>query len=438
MSFARLAPSSTLFHKLSQTFRFISSPFRTAMANATATAAQTTTPRVLVCRPDTISFPSSLDGAAAYTDPETENAIALAAAHLLPPTSSVVVFPTETVYGLGANALDAAATARIFATKGRPADNPLIVHVSSRAMLASLLPDAYAPSRAYEALMRAFWPGALTLLFPYRRGAVPALVTAGQPTVAVRMPSHAVARAVIARAGVPIAAPSANSSGKPSPTRAGHVVRDLGAKVEIVLDGGACEVGLESTVVDGLGADGVLRVLRPGGVTVEAMERVLAEAMGGEGGEVPRVWVHRRDYVDEEVERAPTTPGMKYSHYSPSVPVTLLHTSSAPPVGAEPVAASDFFASLGGAKVGLMASEGSRLAAHARDAASGGVEWVWFPLGSVDEPAVSAQRLFDGLLTLEEKGVDLILVEEVAEEREGLAFMNRIRKAAGEARWVRV
>jgi L-threonylcarbamoyladenylate synthase len=392
--------------------------------------------RVLKCDPASISFPS---GALVPTisSPDTRRALE-AAAHELVHNLQPVAFPTETVYGLGALALNVSATSRIFSTKGRPADNPLIVHVSSFPMLHTLLPKDYAVSDAYTALMKHFWPGALTLLFPRDPAIVPALITASQPTVAIRMPSHSVARALIAVANAPLAAPSANSSGKPSPTRAEHVRRDLDGKVGIILDGGACGVGVESTVVDGLNADGDIRVLRPGGITVEDIERVLQEELGG-AGRIPTVLVHRRDYRDVAMEAAPTTPGMKYRHYSPAVPVYLLYTASAPPDGVETLDADSFLASLGDAnspvKVGILTPSDSTLGTCSLP--TDGLEWARFLLGSTAEPAVTAHLLFDGLLTLEQQGVDLILIEEVQEEREGLAIMNRVKKAAGECRWIR-
>ncbi|KAJ7282005.1 DHBP synthase RibB-like alpha/beta domain-containing protein [Mycena rebaudengoi] len=394
--------------------------------------------QVLKCDPTSISFTSSASKPI-ISSPETRYALEAASRELVEHLQPVA-FPTETVYGLGALALNVLATSRIFSTKGRPADNPLIVHVSSFAMLHTLLPKNYVLSDAYRALMKHFWPGALTLLFPSDPKIIPSIITANQPTVAIRMPSHPVARALIAVANAPIAAPSANSSGKPSPTRAEHVRRDLGGKIGIILDGGACGVGLESTVIDGLQADGDIRVLRPGGVTVEDIERVLREEMTG-SEPIPRVLVHRRDYRDEAIEAAPTTPGMKYRHYSPAVPVFLLFTTSPPPVGVDTVPAESFLASLkatGDAppvKVGLLAPNDSTLGTCSlpRD----GLEWHRFPLGPTTEPSVAAHLLFDGLLTLEREGVDLILIEEVREEREGLAIMNRVKKAAGESRWIR-
>jgi tRNA threonylcarbamoyl adenosine modification protein (Sua5/YciO/YrdC/YwlC family) len=183
-------------------------------------------------------------------------------------SGQVVAMPTETVYGLAANALDAAAVARIFAAKNRPADNPLIVHVSSLAMLASLYPDGRPLPAIYEPLVTDLWPGPLTILLP-ASPLLPASVTAGQPTMAVRVPAHPLALALIDACGFPLAAPSANSSGRPSPTLAHHVLADLGGRVPLILDGGPCSCGLESTVLDALRSPPAL--LRPGGVTAEQL-----------------------------------------------------------------------------------------------------------------------------------------------------------------------
>lgn len=391
---------------------------------------------VLRCEPSSISF--SADDELPNFDDEVTRASLTAAAHQIK-SAQAIGFPTETVYGLGALALDASAAARIFSTKGRPADNPLIVHVSSQRMLRSLLPPTYAPSRSYEVLMKRFWPGALTLLFPSDPSTVPQIVTANHPTVAIRMPSHPVARALIALVDAPIAAPSANSSGKPSPTRAEHVFKDLGSKLSLILDGGPCTVGLESTVVDGLNEDGNIRVLRPGGVTVEDIEGALREEIG-EGSKVPRVLVHKRDFQDAAMEATPTTPGMKYRHYSPSVPVTLLYTSTSPPPGMASTTLSDLFASLKTThaqrpvKVGLLVPSDSRILLQTDEVS--GLEFTVFYLGAVSDPAVTAHRLFDGLLTLEERGSDIILVEAILEEKEGLAVMNRVKKAASESQWI--
>lgn len=198
--------------------------------------------------------------------PSSEESLSLAADLLR--AGELVAFPTETVYGLGADALNAKAVLSIFAAKGRPADNPLIVHIHDRAQLPEI---CTVPEQALP-LMDAFWPGPLTILFN-RKPAVPSEVTAGLPTVAVRMPSHPVAAAMLKACGLPIAAPSANSSGRPSPTLAAHVLEDMQGKIPLILDGGPCEVGVESTVLDL--CHGVPTILRPGGVTKEMLESVL-------------------------------------------------------------------------------------------------------------------------------------------------------------------
>ncbi|EJD53621.1 translation factor [Auricularia subglabra TFB-10046 SS5] len=382
------------------------------------------TARVLNCVPSAISF----DASETVTVSDKATLDALNEATAIVRRGECVAFPTETVYGLGADALQPSAVLSIFSTKGRPSDNPLIVHVSSRAMLASLLPQNYSPSPTYAKLMDAFWPGPLTLLFPADGTKVPSEVTAGHKTVGVRMPAHPVGRALIALSNTPLAAPSANSSGKPSPTRAGHVARDLVDRVPLILDGGACQVGVESTVLDGLNDDGKLRILRPGGVTVEQIQALL-------GQEGPEVLVHRRDFADAQLEDAPTTPGMKYRHYSPAVPVVLLRTTS-PPQGTEEVSIEQIIDSMQSCdkrRVGFMALSDSTIQPPTLD----NVEWHFFPLGPLAVPSVTAQRLFDGLLTLESLGVDLILVEAVPEDREGLAIMNRISKAATVTKWLK-
>jgi L-threonylcarbamoyladenylate synthase len=298
-------------------------------------------------------------------------------------------------------------------------------------MLRTLLPHDYHPSKPYRILIDHFWPGPLTLLFPRHPDLVPDIVTAGHPTVAVRFPSHPIARALIAIANTPIAAPSANTSGKPSPTRAEHVSRDLGGKISLILDGGPSDVGLESTVVDGLSDPRVLRVIRPGGVTVEDIQTVLAREMAGDD-DVPQVLVHKKDYQDTSIELAPTTPGMKYRHYSPSVPVILLLTHSPPPAAPSWDAfVSELATSLPSLRtIGILSCLDSPLAQIKGD------QWTHYSLGHSSTPSFAAHRLFDGLIALEQKGVDLILVEEFKEEREGLAIMNRLRKAAGQTQWV--
>ncbi|TFK75970.1 translation factor [Pluteus cervinus] len=395
-----------------------------------------TTTHILKCDPSSISFSPS-DSLPHVSSEETLQALNQASDQLL--RGYPVAFPTETVYGLGALALDEAASAQIFATKGRPADNPLIVHVSSFEMLRSLLPPDYTLPRAYQALTKHFWPGPLTLLFPCLPSIIPSIITANQKTVAIRMPSHPVARALIALSNAPLAAPSANSSGKPSPTRAEHVFRDLQGKISIVLDGGPCGVGLESTVVDGLHEDGCIRVLRPGGVTVEDIEQVLREEMP-DVVPPPRVLVHRRDYRDEVIEQAPTTPGMKYRHYSPSVPVILLNLDAPPSSDVKTLDFEEFLSSLrrfghhNVVKVGLLAPEDSPIWNYSPPYDH--TQWQRYSMGVSTDPSVAAHRLFDGLLSLEHAGTHVIVIQAFSEEREGLAIMNRVRKAASESQWV--
>lgn len=235
------------------------------------------------------------------------SALAIQKASELLRGGGLVAIPTETVYGLAANALDEAAVRRIFEVKGRPADNPLIVHISDIAMWAPLvraIPDAA------RALAQRFWPGPLSIILP-QSGIVPAVTRGGLDTVAVRMPAHDTARAIIKAAGVPIAAPSANLSGSPSPTTAQHCIDDLWGRVGAIVDGGACGVGLESTVISLAGE--IPTVLRPGAVTLAQLREVLGEVAlhPAIGGELPET-------------EPPLSPGMKYRHYSPNAQVVLL------------------------------------------------------------------------------------------------------------------
>lgn len=244
----------------------------------------------------------------AADDPKTP---ALAAQIIL--AGGVVAIPTETVYGLGANALDEAAVAKIFEAKGRPQDNPLIIHIAEPTELSRYCHDI--PQTAWE-LANRFWPGPLTMVLPVRE-LVPRRTTAGLDTVAVRCPKTAVTRALIRRARVPIAAPSANLSGKPSTTTAQHVLHDYGTdgKIDAVIDGGPCEVGVESTIVDLTGERP--RLLRPGGVTPEELTEVLGEL------DVDKAVLGL--ISNDAVVRAP---GMKYKHYAPAAEVTVVDGSS--------------------------------------------------------------------------------------------------------------
>jgi len=313
----------------------------------------------------------------------------------------LVAFPTETVYGLGANALDASACAKIFEAKGRPQDNPLIVHVCNLAM-ANYLVSHW--TSAAELCVQHFWPGPLTLILP-KTTLVPDIVTAGLANVAIRMPNHPVALRLIEEAGFPVAAPSANLSGKPSPTRGSHVWRDMKGKIPLILDAGACEVGLESTVIDVSG--GVPTILRPGGITKEQLQEVLGEV--------------RLDSPSEN--NPPKAPGMKYRHYAPQGELLLvsgLRERVVQRMGQEILRGHARFK-----KVGVLCTLESASFLHNR------LPDLLFVLGSKDRPQEVASNIFEGLRLCDERRMDLILVEGIEEGGLGSAVMNRLEKAAG-------
>lgn len=314
----------------------------------------------------------------------------------------LVAFPTETVYGLGADALNPEAVHSIFAAKGRPADNPLIVHIWHPDQLSPLCDI---PDRA-PLLIDAFWPGPLTLLFP-RKPSVPDVVTAGLPTVAIRMPSHPVARDLLKTSGIPVAAPSANSSGRPSPTTARHVWEDMKGKIPLILDGGPCEIGLESTVVDLCHGKPV--ILRPGGVTRAMLESVLREEVLLAGS------ILRPLKPDEKA----LSPGMRYRHYAPCGTVTLVEGTEENVVAAlRNLCAADLAA--GKKSCVLCFSEHVSLLDGC------------FPhdMGSSRDYGEIARRLFDILRRLDEEGMETIYSEVVPPEGVGLAVMNRLGRAA--------
>lgn len=299
----------------------------------------------------------------------------------------LVAFPTETVYGLGATALDPKAVARIFEAKGRPRFDPLIVHVSGLEQVSLLAADV--PPQA-QALIGQFWPGPLTLVLP-KSGIVPDLVTAGLPTVAIRMPRHPLALELIRRAGTPVAAPSANTFGFTSPTSARHVLDHLAGKVDRVLDGGACAVGIESTIVSL--ADGRPVLLRPGGIPAEEIEAVTGPlARGGQGS-----------------SGVVAAPGMLSRHYAPRTPMTITGPGEPPSPAA-------------GKQIGLLAFRGivdpSRYAA---------VE-ILSPGGDLRE---AAANLFGAIRRLDERRLDGIYAQTVPEAGLGLAINDRIQRAAG-------
>ncbi len=331
-------------------------------------------------------------------------------------SGGLVAFSTETVYGLGADALSEAAVARIFEAKGRPADNPLIVHVASVEEIAPLVEEITPLARL---LIDAFLPGPLTLVLR-RSSIVPSIVTAGLDTVAVRVPSHRVAQALIRMAGVPVAAPSANRSGRPSPTRAEHVLQDLDGRIPWLVDGGPCDVGLESTVVDATGEVPV--ILRPGAVTAEHIRMAT--------GLDP---VDASSFVSADPTAAPRSPGLKYRHYAPRARVLVAD-------GPDDDARADAVLSLAaqeiaaGRRVGLFAGHDTLLslscplvsAVVPRGRIVLSVDW-----GRTDDALSASAALFDALRRLDDAGAEVIVAQSVDPAGLGAAYRNRLEKAAG-------
>lgn len=333
----------------------------------------------------------------------------------------LVAFPTETVYGLGANAFCPQAVARIFEVKGRPSDNPLIVHVASpdEAMQVAE-PDC---SGRWRELARRFWPGPLSLVLP-ARPELPRMVTAGLSTVAVRMPRHPVALGLIRAAGRPVAAPSANRSGSPSPSRAEHVLADLEGRVEWVLDGGPCPVGVESTVLD-LTTDPPT-LLRPGGVCLEALQQAIGPVAVHPAVRVVTEGNGLAGPHGRPSEEPPRSPGMKYRHYAPRAPLWVLEGS--PQAVARAVV--ERLREMGGGCVGLFLTR-ETAALVEKQLGELGPHVHLFVAGERDRPETVARRLFEGLRALDAAQPRVILAEGLPERGMGLAVTNRLRRASG-------
>lgn len=312
-----------------------------------------------------------------------------------------VAFPTETVYGLGANGLSSPAVNSIFRAKGRPSDNPLILHISDLRDMYSLFLEV--PDAAL-ALAQRFWPGPLTIICRKAKH-IPNEVTAGLDTVALRMPANIYARQLIAESGVPLAAPSANRSGKPSPTEAQHVFQDMNGRIDAILDGGKCTVGLESTVIS-LAGD-VPTILRPGAVTKDQLSEVLGTVLTAKSILEPH---------DPNTPAA--SPGMKYKHYAPNAEVYAV-TGTGDETGAKVTAAYDSFTQQGKKCVILGSSENAPLYG----------ERSLITLGSRYEPSEFCASLFSALRLCDE--YDIVLCETLPPEGIGLAYMNRLLRAAG-------
>ena len=330
---------------------------------------------------------------------QDKNAVAEAAAILR--RGGLLGIPTETVYGLGADALNEDAVRRIFEAKGRPQDNPLIIHVPSADWLERYCQNV--PAAAYR-LAEKFWPGPLTMILP-RREIVPLRTTGGLETVGVRCPNHPVTLAIIEAAGVPIAAPSGNTSGRPSPTTAQHMMDDMAGKIDGIVDGGPCAVGVESTIIDLTCTPP--RLLRPGGVTLEQLQDALGQVE-----------------VDPAVTRLmgageqPKAPGMKYRHYAPKAPVTV--------VAGEPKKAAEYIAAHAAPEDGVICFDEFK-DLFTRDCETRSV----MDLGPAGDKGEQARHIFDALRAFDHTAVTAIWAQCPDTDGIGLAIANRLNKAAG-------
>lgn len=314
----------------------------------------------------------------------------------------LVAFPTETVYGLGADALDEKASAKIYQAKGRPSDNPLIIHIAKWEDIERIAVDI---PREAKVLADAFWPGPLTMILK-KSEQVPDGTTGGLPTVAIRMPDHAIARALIEAGGGYIAAPSANTSGRPSPTAAEHVAEDMDGVIDMIIDGGEVAIGLESTIVDL--TEGVPTILRPGYINQEMLEKVLGQVELDKG------------LISEDSSVKPKAPGMKYRHYAPKAPLIIVEGE------AEQVRK----------KINELAEqhrrEGKRCGIIATDESCSCYQCsVIKSIGSRADEQTIAQHLYGILREFDQIDVDVIYSESFETPQMGQAIMNRLIKAAG-------
>jgi sua5/yciO/yrdC/ywlC family protein len=310
-----------------------------------------------------------------------------------------VIFPTETVYGLGANALDEDAATKIYQAKGRPSDNPLLVHVADKEDVYDLVENI--DDRA-KLLMDKFWPGPLTIVFK-KKAIIPDRTSGGLDTVAIRMPSDQVARDLIRQAGVPIAAPSANISGRPSPTKPEHIIRDMDGRVDGILVGGPCDYGVESTIID-LSED-LAMVLRPGSITLEMLGEVLGRV------DLDPSLKNKDDNIRAKA------PGMKYKHYSPQAQVYIVKADDLEGF-AERVDSLCEDNAKKGLKMGVMTMNYDQHSYQAKV----------FDLGGSDTEV--AKNLFDSLISLDRESIDIAYVPYFEERGIGVAIMNRLKKAA--------
>lgn len=334
------------------------------------------------------------------TDPEEE--LLQEAAEILR-RGGLVAFPTETVYGLGADGLNANAVKNIFHAKGRPSDNPLILHIADIESLKAL---TFEVSDKAKIVMKAFWPGPLTIILP-RSLLVPNEVTAGLSTVGIRYPSHPIAQKLLQVAKIPVAAPSANLSGKPSPTEGKHVIKDLMGRVDMIIEGGPCAFGLESTILDMTSE--IPMILRPGAITIEMLRSVL--------GQVEMDPAIEKNSTEDFVAKAP---GMKYRHYAPRAVMMIVNGRKEDVVAKIQQLTKEYISK--GEIVGIMATEETKGEYHANYVQS---------VGSRKAPEQIAKNIFRVLREFDELPVEVILAEGYEKKEIGTAIMNRLSKAAG-------
>lgn len=339
-------------------------------------------------------------------NPQAIDADTIARAGVILKKGGLVAFPTETVYGLGGDATNPEASHKIYAAKGRPSDNPLIVHISNAKALEKIVTET--PQAAYT-LMKRFWPGPLTMIFR-KNERIPYETTGGMETVAVRMPSDPIARALIDASTGYIAAPSANISGRPSPTQAEHVAQDLGGKIDMILDGGAVHIGLESTIID-LTED-VPIILRPGYITLEMLREVLGEVRVDPA------------LIAADSDQKPKAPGMKYRHYAPKANLKVVEGETDAVVQAINRMCKEL--TVQKKKVGILATE------ETKERYSQGIV---ISMGARDDEEAIARHLYGSLRQFDEWGVDEILSESFTTAGIGQAIMNRLLKAAGHQVW---
>lgn len=315
----------------------------------------------------------------------------------------LVAFPTETVYGLGANALDPEAVKKIFIAKGRPQDNPLIVHIADFQEIYELVNEV---PHVAKKLMESFWPGAMTIILN-KKPIIPDITSAGLMSVGIRMPSSIIAREIIKAAGVPIAAPSANISGKPSPTDVQRCIDDLFGKIQCIVGGEVSEIGLESTIIDCTVVPPC--VLRPGGVTLEMLRTIDSD-----------IYIDKAIMEKPKSDLVPKAPGMKYRHYAPKAPVTIVKGDLKKTVAKINEIVQNYIGK--GKKVGIMATEETKNQYTAE---------LVISLGTRKDIKSIGKNLFETLRCFDDTDIDVIISEAFDESGFGVAIMNRLNKSAG-------